>query len=137
MEKQPRPSIGRIIRKGFVTFALGWRKVEGRTLAGLLLLVMGVTIAMFPNFSAAGELAALGVSPRLLAIMMTVSGGFILRFPGTRYYVLLLFPFVLYVWGNINWVGHLGPLGSFAPVVTTVFLFLFMAMAGECRGRDH
>jgi hypothetical protein len=137
MENQPKRGIGQAIRKGFVVFALAMRKVEGRTLTGLFLLVMGVTIAMYPSFSAAGQLAGIGISPKLLAIMMAVSGGLILRWPDTRYYILLTFPFVLYVWGNINWVNNLGALGSLTPVVTTVFLFLFMVIAEARDGRHR
>lgn len=122
-------------RRGFLAIEDWLGGLDGRTIAGLAMLLMGLSVAMYPNFSAVSALAHLGISPKVTALLLVSGGGVVLRWPNSRWYTLCLIPLALYFAGVVYHYGAVAPESSATPIVVVGALMLYAVVAGVRNGR--
>lgn len=125
----------RRLKRGFLAIEDWLGGLDGRTIAGLCMLLMGLSAAMSPEFSAILALSHLGLAPRAMALWLAFSGGLILRWPRSRWYTMLIAPLAMYFAGTVYYYGAMAPHSSATPIVVVGFLLLYAVVAGVRDGR--
>lgn len=109
-------------------------QVDPRVLIGFTMVLMAVIMSGSPATGTTGYIAQVGVNPQHYAILLALCGCLILRWPQSRWFTPLTFPFMFYLiaaWGYIS----TQPTLSFIPVIIYVaFYVLILRTGAEKRG---
>lgn len=105
--------------------------IDGRSLMGLMMIVLAMAILGAPDVGAASSLAGAGVSPKGFAYVCGVLGALILRDPHTKFFTLMLMPLAIYVAAFLHYATIHPEAASGAPLAWYITLLIFALKAGR------